>query len=191
MPGNHKPDLLHLLDLDEHNGLRKLSRSPHPYHHQNFELPYPADRLVYPVPSTASFESEDHHEQSSPFPAFPKDSSPTTDSGTDADDEHFLKGLPAPKARLHKGLRGHNEPLSGTSTPLPSPENLDEGGRKGVRKSKIAKHLPEKLRDPDNYRRAKVIVRRSLECSIIASLGLMVWMNPQVRLSIRTWSRGA
>ena len=50
--------------------------------------------------------------------AFGRDSVPGSDSGTEADDEHFLKGLPAPRSKLHKGLRGMNEVLSGVSTPL-------------------------------------------------------------------------
>ncbi|ERT02225.1 hypothetical protein HMPREF1624_00523 [Sporothrix schenckii ATCC 58251] len=81
----------------------------HPAHAAGFQavvgaIPSPSSAL-----SLASFASG--------FGFF-KDSSPASDSGTEADDEHFLKGLPAPRSKPHKGLRGMNEVLSGISTPL-------------------------------------------------------------------------
>lgn len=77
-----------------------LSRSPHPYHRNSRELQQPSELFLRPRPSAV----------------------PLSDSGTEADDEHFLKGLPAPRAKPHKGLRGSvNELMSGLSSGLSTP----------------------------------------------------------------------
>src|SRR3569833_4314385 len=87
---------------EEADGLRLLSRSPHPYHRQNFELLHPADRLSAPASSAAAHRPA-NHAAPAPYPhplaAFTTESTPKSDSGTEADDEHFLKGLPAPRAK--------------------------------------------------------------------------------------------
>jgi hypothetical protein len=175
----------------QHGGdLQIRSRSPHPYHHQNADLPHPAERLLRRSSSTASAKSDRHNNGHHPFPAFSKDSTPGSDSGTDADDEHFLKGLPAPRVRLHKGLRGQNEPLSGTSTPLLSPAIFDEEGRNGVGKPKHRKVVADAWHSSDGFRRTKVLLRRSLECALIGSSGLMLWADLDVRPIIIIWRRG-
>ncbi|KAL1903124.1 dolichol kinase [Sporothrix stenoceras] len=121
------------------DGLRLLSRSPHPYHHRNTDLLHPADRLHAHITvvndSVDAVDADTSHTRHNGRPAplsspgsalslvsfassFLKDSTPGSDSGTEADDEHFLKGLPAPRSKPHKGLRGMDEVLSGMSTPL-------------------------------------------------------------------------
>lgn len=177
-------------------GLRLLSRSPHPYHRQHFELLHPADTLASPsrppatttattLPPPDSRESLSHS-----FRSFTKESTPTSDSGTDADDEHFLKGLPAPKAKLHKGLRGRNEAVSGTSTPLLSPAILEDEGRK------VPLVLKRDIFDRDirngaeKGRRRKELVRRSTELLLLVSLGRILYSNPEVAARIRLWKKG-
>ncbi|CAK7203507.1 dolichol kinase [Sporothrix eucalyptigena] len=122
------------------DGLRLLTRSPHPYHHRNTDLLHAADRIASlahpPTSSTTQPRTRPSPlnlpHSTTPIPTstsamslssitsgfFSKDSGPGSDSGTEADDEHFLKGLPAPRSKPHKGLRGMNEVLSGISTPL-------------------------------------------------------------------------
>ncbi|KAK8135255.1 dolichol kinase [Apiospora sp. TS-2023a] len=114
---------------EEHDDLRLLSRSPHPYARQKFELLEPSGSFAYPPrggPAARAGLDGTHPQRATTFPSVARDTSASSDSGTEADDEHFLKGLPAPKARLHKGLRGRNELASGTSTPLPSPGPFDD-----------------------------------------------------------------
>ncbi|CAK7223032.1 dolichol kinase [Sporothrix curviconia] len=127
------------VDVDS-EGLRLLSRSPHPYHHRHIDLLHAANRIAslsQAAPASSPTRTRQppqtvHHSSSTPIPTstsamslssiasgfFSKDSAPGSDSGTEADDEHFLKGLPAPRSKPHKGLRGMNEVLSGVSTPL-------------------------------------------------------------------------
>ncbi|KXX78089.1 Dolichol kinase sec59 [Madurella mycetomatis] len=161
----------------DHDSLRIISRSPHPYHRQSSELLEPSDRLVYRPSITEGPSVAPSH----PFPSFAQDSTPASESGTEADDEHFLKGLPAPKARLHKGLRYKNEELSGTSTPLLSPAVLEEEGRK--------KHLSlghdalerDKRRAAERARRRRELIRRATEVLLLVCQGGMIASNPQVQ----------
>ncbi|KAI1414209.1 hypothetical protein F5Y13DRAFT_18319 [Hypoxylon sp. FL1857] len=171
------------LDPSEHEALRLLSRSPHPYHRQNSELLEPSDRFAY-GPS-----GRDHLDAPSAPSSASREVTPSSDSGTEADDEHFLKGLPAPR-RLRKGLRGRNEVLSGTSTPIPSPALLEEEGRKLSYNLKKDAHLGKRPQSPaDRVRRRKEIVRRSTELLIIGFLGLVVFSNNNVRPILHRWNR--
>ncbi|KAK4657276.1 dolichol kinase [Podospora pseudocomata] len=155
---------------DDLDTLRVLSRSPHPYHRQSFELLEPSDCLI---PS---------HE---PFPSLGKDSTPPSDSGTEADDEHFLKGLPAPKVRLHKGLRGKNEPLSGTSTPWLSPAVLEEEGRKTA----LGINHGEKRVAAERVRRRKEVTRRIAEVLLLGFQGGIVVLNPDAQPYVRIYGK--
>ncbi|KAI0491196.1 hypothetical protein F4859DRAFT_37703 [Xylaria cf. heliscus] len=145
----------------DHDSLRKLlSRSPHPYHRQTEELLEPSSSLAI------------------------RQSPPPTDSGTEADDEHFLKGLPAPR-RLHKGLRGRNEASSGTSTPfLVHTPLLDDEGRRfpsGAKTDTSWNQASCSAIDKWRRKRAKEVVRRSTELLLIGLLGLSVYANAQAR----------
>jgi hypothetical protein len=163
-------------EIDE---LDILRRTPHPYHHQQSELLEPSDRLVYRAAAVAARRSG----------GFTNESTPASDSGTEADDEHILKGLPAPKTRLHKGLRGMNEELlSGTSTPLPSPAILDEDNRRTPPKD----DKPHKNRRAraERSRRQKEVVRRLSEVLLLACLGGLVQSNQDVQPFVALWRRG-
>lgn len=173
-------------DEASHDGLRALSRSPHPYHRLPSELLEPTDRVAPTSPSSAPSLSS--------FPSFAKESPLASESGTEADDEHFLKGLPAPRARLHKGLRGRNEQLSGTSTPLPWPAVLEEEaeGRKphwtaghGEYERGDRKGAAECMR-----RRRRELVRRVAEVLLLACQARMVASNPDVRPLLRAYCKG-
>ncbi|KAK4230452.1 dolichol kinase sec59 [Podospora fimiseda] len=160
-------------------GLRTLSRSPHPYHRQNSELHEPSDRLIYRT--NRRIEANDNGD-SEPFPSL-INSTTASDSGTEADDEHFLKGLPAPKARLHKGLRGKDEPLSGCSTPLLSPAVLEEEGRKRPPRVKNG----EKRAISDRIRRRKELVRRATEILLLGCEGVLIATSHNVRPTVRIY----
>ncbi|KAI0552566.1 hypothetical protein F4679DRAFT_534585 [Xylaria curta] len=147
---------------------RLLSRSPHPYHRQPQELLEPSSSLAI------------------------RQTPPPTDSGTEADDEHFLKGLPAPR-RLHKGLRGLNEVSSGTSTPFLAHTPLhDEEGRQffsGAKKDTSWNEATCSTGDKWRRKRAREVVRRSTELLLIGILSLSVYVNAQVRPILQRSSR--
>ncbi|KAI1328762.1 hypothetical protein F5Y16DRAFT_367850 [Xylariaceae sp. FL0255] len=134
MPGHLDPSIAYpdagQTDHQDQDSVRLLSRSPHPYHRQRSDLLEPTSRYLL------------------------RERTPTSDSGTEADDEHFLKGLPAPR-RLHKGLRTH----SGLATPLLTPPILPV---------------------QDEKAKAKEIARRLTEVSLLAVLGLFVQAHVQV-----------
>jgi hypothetical protein len=173
---------------DDGEQLRILSRSPHPYHRQSSELLEPSDRL------SASLSSGFNGSLAPPYtlraPSFTKDSTPASESGTEADDEHFLKGLPAPKQRLHKGIRGKNEPLSGTSTPFLSPAVLEEEGRKSSLGPGPA--LPERNKRPlgERIRRRRELLRRGAEILLLAYQGSLIASNRDVQPFIQLYRAG-
>ncbi|KAK3308145.1 uncharacterized protein B0T15DRAFT_410422 [Chaetomium strumarium] len=162
---------------EDHDSLRKLSRSPHPYHRLHSELLEPSGRLPRNRPYS-SVASSTHS-----LPSFARESPlPTSESGTDADDEHFLKGLPAPKARLHKGLRGRNEPLSGTSTPALSPGVLEEEGRKTPYLTPgHGRYGRDKRGAAEGARRRREVLRRVVEVLLLVWQVAMVASKPDVR----------
>ena len=162
---------------DDYGHIRRVpSRSPHPYHRQSFELLEPSNRFAY-RPSIAIGGVVN------PFPSFAKDSPVGSESGTEADDEHFLKGLPAPRGRLHKGLRGKNEPLSGTCTPLLSPAVLEEEGRQTQLRQ-------EKRAATERTRRRKEIIRRVAEVLLLICQAAMVGSNADVQPFLRLYEKG-
>lgn len=164
--------------------LRTLSRSPHPYHRQKSELLAPSDILVYKADVTVAGKSTDV------AGLFTKESTPASDSGTEADDEHFLKRLPAPKAKLHKGLRGQSEPLSGTSTPLLSPTILEEEAGP-CPTAPLRGRLDSKQRsNAEKTRRRKEVIRRCAEVLLLVYLGGLVHASQDVQPFIKRYQRG-
>ncbi|KAH8772737.1 hypothetical protein F5883DRAFT_36396 [Diaporthe sp. PMI_573] len=166
-------------DLDDRENLRTLSRSPHPYLRHRWEILEPSDSFISRASSIPIHTPGDARDQLIPSPAFTKDSTPNTDSGTEADDEIFVKRLPAPRARLHKGLRGRPEPPSGVATPLLTP-SLPEGDL-GTSRGKERRTEDEKRHRAERARRRKELVRRATEVLILSGLGRLVISNPDVR----------
>lgn len=178
---------------EEQDNLRVLNRSPHPYHHQSSELPHPSEQPTSRRQGTASSRLGSDSTQPSPSvpPTYSKESTPASDSGTDADDEHFLKGLPPPKLRPHKGLRGKNEVISGTSTPVLSPAVLQEPVPAAGRKASLGgKKSEDKATVPDAIRRRKILVQRALEAGIIITLARMIQANKLLSPVLDTWRKG-
>ncbi|RFU74630.1 phosphatidate cytidylyltransferase [Trichoderma arundinaceum] len=192
MPTNLSPESVPTLDPEDQDSFRALSRSPHPYHHQSSELPHPSEQVASRAEGAASPKLGNDSSQPSPsvLPTFSKELTPTSDSGTDADDEHFLKGLPPPKLRPHKGLRGRNEVISGTSTPVLSPAVLQEPVPSTSRK---ASHSGKKSEDgiilPVVIRQKKILVQRAVEVGIITSLAWMIQANKLLSPVLHTWRK--
>lgn len=170
---------------DDGDHLRLLSRSPHPYHRQKSELLEPSDILVYrAAASPAARNSADAAS------LFARESTPASDSGTEADDEHVLKRLPAPKARSHKGLRGQNEPLSGTSTPMLSPAITEEQYTPARSAATRNRREGKRLSGVETIRRRKELVRRSAEVLLLGCLGALVLADQNVQAYTALYHRG-
>ncbi|KAI3396469.1 hypothetical protein diail_12189 [Diaporthe ilicicola] len=165
-------------ELDDQESLRALSRSPHPYLRHKWELLEPSDSVISRASSIPTHTPGDARDQLIPSPAFTKDSTPNTDSGTEADDEIFVKRLPAPKARLHKGLRGRPEPPSGLATPLLTPSIGD--GDIDTSRSKERRAEEQKRYRAEKARCQKELIRRATEVLILSGLGRLVINNPDV-----------
>lgn len=177
MPDHTKLETPTVAEADDPDSLRVMNRSPHPYHHQSADLPHPSHRLN--ITSIARGSS------------FSKESTPASDSGTEADDEHILKGLPAPKSRLHKGLRGRNEVLSGASTPLLSQSMLEEDSvRLSVSPPTTSQANTVSRSLFDTARQYKNLVRRITEVALVALLGILVVTNKQVAPVANYWKTG-
>lgn len=163
-----------------------LSRSPHPYHRLNSELFEASDRPTSRRGTTTQYSSAT---STTPFPAFARDS-PISESGTEADDEHFLKGLPAPKLRPHKGLRGRSEQASACSTPMLSPAVLEEEGRESHAGSLHGGYGRTRKGAAERARRRKELIRRATEVLLVVCQGAMVASNTRVLPFLRLYQRG-
>ena len=182
---------------------RRLSRSPHPYHRHRTEIANDPERFsLNTLPthsllrSTQNTDDEEQDFSSIPYAMLrgPADS----DSGTEADDEHFLKGLPAPKLRPHKGLRGVEGVWSNTPSPLLSPALLDEDLKTipldAWRDSKTTAPLTEddvwKAAERFRQKRRKEIARRATEGAILIFVGAILGLNQEVKQLLKLWKTG-
>ncbi|PBP19111.1 cytidylyltransferase [Diplocarpon rosae] len=209
MPEQLKPTALqqsHAQALRE-DAARWLSRSPHPYHRQRFELPYGSEKFnetnanispaQSPVRSTQTTNDEDPQEWKPVSRGCREREFTNSDSGTEADDEHFLKGLPAPRLRPHKGLRGADgDPLESPSLLL-SPALLEGNYLKpdGFLLPKIAPSADdpadESVRAVERFRRKRSteVVRRSAEAAILCFVGGLLCVDPQIRRVVYQWRK--
>ncbi|KAK0109803.1 hypothetical protein ONS95_002475 [Cadophora gregata] len=187
------------------DAVRRLSRSPHPYHRQQFELPYGSERFnnassnalptKSPLRSAQTTDDEDVQEQRRRSESYKE--STNSDSGTEADDEHFLKGLPAPRLRLHKGLRGVDSSPSGTPSPVLSPTILDEDSpraqgffrQRTLPSAGLDREEAEKALERLRRKRRIEVVRRSTEAGIICFVGAMLCFDSQVQRVIYIWRK--
>jgi len=193
---SHPPS--HAQTLREGAG-RRLSRSPHPYHRQQSELPYASERFIANTRSLRPTSNTDHEDQENRRPLSQGYKEVMdSESGTEADDEHFLKGLPAPKLRPHKGLRGTDGSLSSSPSPLMSPAIFGEDQRRisGILRNTSAaiaaldEEDARKLAAKIQKKRVAEIVRRSTEAGILLFVGGLLCLNSGVRELLWIWKRG-
>ena len=204
MPEQLKPSNLqsHAQTLREQAG-RRLSRSPHPYHRQQFELPHASERFSTNAPSQKSplrsaQNTDDEGQDGARYSPERYREFTNSDSGTEADDEHFLKGLPAPKLRLHKGLRNADGSLSSTPSPLLSPVILDEElhkfqgylQRATVTSASLTEDGARKAAERFRQKRRVEVVRRTTETALLVLVGGVLCLNREVRQLLRFWGRG-
>lgn len=177
---------------DDDPPTRSFSRSPHPYRRQPSDLPQDSHR--FRLNSSLLLETASPFRlpptSSSPSQLLSRGSVPASDSGTEADDEHFLKGLPAPKARLHKGLRDHHESLSGVSTPSCSPAPPDPDGPTAINGPLRSRQDFASSKSWSMYRGYRKLARRLIEIAIILALRRIVGSYPPLSSLSDSWPTG-
>ncbi|KAH8820067.1 cytidylyltransferase [Xylogone sp. PMI_703] len=200
MPGFLEPPAQHQSHAQtlREEPLRRLSRSPHPYHRQHFEIPYASERLLADrrpafLPRTGQTSSDGDREGSPQYQSDRYRESTNSDSGTEADDEQFLKRLPAPRRRPHKGLRGEDGRLSGASTPAILDEELPKSLQGLPKASQLSLSLQEvesgKAAAKLRQKRRLEIARRSTETGLLLFVGSILVSEDDVKRVIQLWSR--
>jgi hypothetical protein len=167
-------------------------RSPHPYLRHKHEIrkssptrPPSADATqTRPLPPTGAMADTDGRKRRK---TSPRSQSPS-ESGTEADDEGytFVKALPPAPLRLHKGLREPEGQERGGLSPLLTPTQIDDEGRKYSNG-----YFTDKKRNPRNggpsitdeearaakqkylQRRRNELLRRTTETALLAGIGAL------------------
>ena len=175
---------------------QQLSRSPQPYHRRRSTLLHHDGDLslqspnTLTIPSTSPQKPSKLHTEATYFDADHrkrrKHSHPSSDSGTEADNERgsLLLGLPAPPVRLRKGLKGANN--SETASPLLTPSYLDEEPRRLALKAQSSRQASlqnrvytdeetAKLREKFTRRRRAELIRRTTETILIGFVGFIAF----------------
>lgn len=205
--------------------VRVASRSPHPYHRRSSVLEGGSSRIKPDLAArsreeplsaaaagarkgkTSTRGEEDVQEvgrRDSETPAVVGRGSPN-ESGTEADDESisYIKALPAPPLRLHKGLKTTmGTGLDGPETPLLTPSAIDEEGARfdfPITNAKNKRSAAEKAANDEELREARArfvkrrraeLGRRACEVLLLIVIGMLVLGNESVRSSIQPWHRG-
>ena len=176
---------------------QRLSRSPHPYFRSGTDVaavePAPTAISSHSSRSLRLFTSSNDYEDNE-VGLFSdvdgrkrrKGSVSPSESGTEADDEggEFLKGLPAPPARLRKGLRNSNGSRSGVASPLLTPSYLDDESRRvaidnqfkrrtRVQDRPMKDEEEQKLQDKLTQRRRAERIRRISEVVLLGAVGFI------------------
>lgn len=186
------------------NTLRRLSRSPHPYHCLQFELETASERINPASPNAPLITSPLQSTQTMDDEALQLsrrlshiDKASNSDSGTEEDDEHFLKGLPAPKLRSHKGLGGADSSPSGSPSLVQTPALFDEDDLRLRRpfqrtSSNLSLDQDEARKAEEKFRRRRriEIVRRSTEAGILCFVSVILCFDAQVRKVLYMWRGG-
>lgn len=206
VPEPEPPDThLESRSTSEIEALELYRRSPHPYHRQKHELRSLAEAsasssndflsLRLRPPGQAVFD-EDGRTRG-------KLSQSPSDSGTEADDEGygFIKALPAPPLRPHKGLRVARGTI-GDATPLLTPSQVDEEGRKvseyfkprreGTRSADSSPTDAEARVAREKYlrRRRNEVIRRTTETVLLAAISVLAVTGCSCWEKLLLWHRG-
>lgn len=188
--------------------LELFRRSPHPYHRRQHEL-------QTSQPSPLSSSNALPRTAGPPSHGIPSDeeekkwrriSQSPSESGTEADDEGygFVKALPAPPLRPRKGLRDvKGSGLDGDATPLLTPSQVDEEGRKLSMEYFQPRKEGSRTREPSptddeakaarqKYlkRRRNEVVRRTTETALLGLIGLLAVGGCHCWEKLLHWHRG-
>lgn len=189
--------------------LELFRRSPHPYlrHKDQIRRPSPDRSRPASPPSPTPPRSSDRTISDEDGRKRRKTASQSPSaSGTEADDEgyNFIKALPAPPLRPHKGLRDAQGVERGDwASPLLTPTQIDDEGRKlsegyfddnkkGTRKVNTSFTDDEARAARQKYlrRRRNELVRRTTETALLAGIGLLAVRGCGCWDELLGWHRG-
>ena len=190
------------------DNLELFRRSPHPYIRHEDEIwkyesppsnPSSPQSHTPPRPSDHIISDEDGRKRRKTASQSP------SESGTEADDEgcNFVKALPAPPLRPHKGLRDTQNAGKGDASPLLTPTQIDEDGRrlsegffkdrkKRPRRAESSLSADEAKVARQRYlkRRRNELVRRTTETALLAGISLLAVQGCECWIKMLAWHRG-
>ncbi|KAF1914898.1 hypothetical protein BDU57DRAFT_579479 [Ampelomyces quisqualis] len=165
--------------------LEQFRRSPHPYLRHKDEIRRPSpDRFATRTKSDSDGRKRRKAQSHSHSHSHSHSQTPS-ESGTEADDEGytFVKALPPPPLRPHKGLRNTGQ---GAQSPLLTPTQIDDERRKfsdeyfDEKKRRTRKGGPSFTdeeariaRQKYLQRRRNELVRRATETALLAAIGAL------------------
>lgn len=194
----------------EIEALELFRRSPHPYlrHKDQIRKPSP-DRALQPNGATRRRPSPKHRIISDADGRKRRKTSSQSqspsESGTEADDEgySFVKALPPPPLRPHKGLREATNSGQGELSPLLTPTQIDDEGRKYseeyfAEKKKRGRRGEPSLTDEEArvarqkylQRRRMELVRRTTETAELIAIGILAVSGCNCWEQLLGWHRG-
>lgn len=177
---------------------RALSRSPHPYHRRRANLPH-ATLRPHATFQSGSSPLRSRQITDDEWSGGPIKSARSTesDSGTEADDEHFLKGLPAPRWRPRKGLRSEGRTLSSGPSPLVSSailseehDRLSDSQKETASTTLVNKADTWKTSEKSQRKRRTELGRRLTEVVLLAVVGAIVTSCRHAVPEVSAWKRG-
>ncbi|KAB2578626.1 Dolichol kinase sec59 [Lasiodiplodia theobromae] len=200
------------------DALRLLNRSPHPYHRRRQQLREPTAGSNPSSTASSDYENNDSNNdgdnakmskrQRAAPTSYPSQaaSRSMSESGTEADDEGygFVKALPAPFIRPHKGLRDVKDADAANDSGLLTPSVLEEEGRRlsaapgyysqrrgkgGVEDETVEDERVKRERERFVKRRRAEMLRRGCEVMLLAAIGAVVLRGAMARKSLDAWSR--
>jgi hypothetical protein len=159
------------------NSVRHLSRSPQPYRRRN-------PRLVSPHSSS---NDNDHADPNHLVPPWRRTPGPSSDSGTEADDEGpvLLKGLPAPQSSTYSRLL-----MREYDGPSPSRPPRSRASRKGSSETTDTDSAHGGRDALARKRKRLEVLRRLLETVSVLSVGCTVLLQREARTVARIWETG-
>jgi dolichol kinase len=190
----------------EIEALELFRRSPHPYLRHKDEIRKPSpDRSVNsncaarnrPTPTNRTTSDADGRKRRKTS----SQSQSPSESGTEADDEGytFVKALPPPPLRPHKGLRDLGQ---GALSPLLTPTQIDDEGRKyseeyfaEKKRSKrggvsVTDDEARTARQKYLQRRRMELVRRTTETALLVAIGMLAVSGCGCWEQLLGWHRG-
>jgi hypothetical protein len=195
--------------VSDFEALELLRRSPQPYLRHKDEIRKPSpDRIASsratrdrPNPPSRTISDADGRKRRK---TSSRSQSPS-ESGTEADDEgySFVRALPPPPLRPHKGLRETGGSGHGALSPLLTPTQIDDEGRKfsdeyfnnkkrANRKGEPSFTDEEARSARQKYlkRRRNELVRRTTETALLAGIGILAVSGCSCWQSLLAWHSG-
>jgi hypothetical protein len=190
--------------------LELFRRSPHPYLRHEDEIWKPSpDRSATsshasrhrPSPPNRTISDADGRKRRKTS----SQSQSPSESGTEADDEgySFVKALPPPPLRPHKGLRVTGGSGHGALSPLLTPTQIDDEGRRisgdyfEEKKRRNRKGEPSFTDEEARIARQKYLkrrrnelFRRTTETALLAVIGVLAVSGCNCWVQLLAWHRG-